>query len=55
MEIRRLFPDAGTLEAARALDDLRLGDAAPHDRPYVVAYGGLPPTGARRSTARRPG
>ena len=37
MEIRRLFPDAGTLEAARALDDLRLGDAAPDDRPYVVA------------------
>jgi riboflavin biosynthesis pyrimidine reductase len=37
MDIRRLFPDAGTLEAARALDDLRLGDAAPDDRPYVVA------------------
>jgi riboflavin biosynthesis pyrimidine reductase len=37
MEIRRLFPDAGTLEAARAVDDLRLGDAAPDDRPYVVA------------------
>ena len=37
MEIRRLFPDAGTLEAERALDDLRLGDAAPDDRPYVVA------------------
>jgi riboflavin biosynthesis pyrimidine reductase len=37
MEIRRLLPDAGTLEAARALDDLRLGDAAPDDRPYVVA------------------
>ena len=37
MEIRRLFPDAETLEAARALDDLRLGDAAPHDRPCVVA------------------
>jgi riboflavin biosynthesis pyrimidine reductase len=37
MEIRRLFPDAGTLEAARALDDLRLGDAAPDDRPHVVA------------------
>jgi riboflavin biosynthesis pyrimidine reductase len=37
MEIRRLTPDARILEAARALDDLRLGDAAPDDRPYVVA------------------
>src|SRR5688500_13054829 len=37
MEIRRLIPDARTLEAERALDDLRLGDAAPDDRPYVVA------------------
>jgi riboflavin biosynthesis pyrimidine reductase len=37
MEIRRLTPDAGTLQAERALDDLLLGDAAPDDRPYVVA------------------
>jgi riboflavin biosynthesis pyrimidine reductase len=37
MEIRRLLPDARTVEAERALDDLRLGESAPDDRPYVVA------------------
>jgi len=37
MEIRRLIPDVRTLEAERALDDLLLREAAPPDRPYVVA------------------
>jgi riboflavin biosynthesis pyrimidine reductase len=37
MEIRRLIPDVRTLEAERAVDDLLLREAAPPDRPYVVA------------------
>ena len=37
MEIRRLLPDAQTIEAERALDDMGLADRAPADRPYVVA------------------
>jgi riboflavin biosynthesis pyrimidine reductase len=37
MQIRRLLPDAATVEAERALDDLGLADQAHPDRPYVVA------------------
>jgi 5-amino-6-(5-phosphoribosylamino)uracil reductase len=37
MDVHRLHPDPTTLDAARALDDLGLGDLAPPERPYVVA------------------
>jgi riboflavin biosynthesis pyrimidine reductase len=37
MDLRRLHPDTGTVEAARALDDLGLNELAHPDRPYVVA------------------
>jgi riboflavin biosynthesis pyrimidine reductase len=37
MEVRRLLPDGTTVEAERALDELRPGELAPADRPYVLA------------------
>ena len=37
MDLRRLHPDTGTVEAARALDELGLNELAHPDRPYVVA------------------
>jgi 5-amino-6-(5-phosphoribosylamino)uracil reductase len=37
MDVRRLLPDPGTIDAGRALEDLGLQDLAPPDRPYVVA------------------
>ena len=36
MQLRRLHPQPGTLTAAEATTGLRLGEAAPPDRPYLV-------------------
>jgi riboflavin biosynthesis pyrimidine reductase len=37
MDLRRLLPEPGIVEAATALDGLALAELAPPDRPYVVA------------------
>jgi riboflavin biosynthesis pyrimidine reductase len=37
MDVRLLHPAHRTVEAEHVLDDLRLGDLAPPDRPYVIA------------------
>ena len=37
MDVQRLHPDPGTIEAERALDDLGLAQLADPERPYVVA------------------
>jgi riboflavin biosynthesis pyrimidine reductase len=36
MQLRRLHPDPGTVEAAKAFDDVDFAALAPPDRPYVV-------------------
>ena len=37
MEFRRLLPDPATVDSAELLHDLRLGERARADRPYVIA------------------
>jgi riboflavin biosynthesis pyrimidine reductase len=37
MDVRLLHPQSRTVEAEHVLDDLRLADLAPPDRPYVIA------------------
>jgi riboflavin biosynthesis pyrimidine reductase len=37
MDLRRILPEPGTVEAETALDGLDLAELAPPDRPYVVA------------------
>jgi riboflavin-specific deaminase-like protein len=36
VRLRRLFPDPGEVAAQRAVADLRLGELAPDERPYVI-------------------
>jgi riboflavin biosynthesis pyrimidine reductase len=35
--VRQLHPEPGPVDPARLIADLRLGDRAPEDRPYVIA------------------
>jgi 5-amino-6-(5-phosphoribosylamino)uracil reductase len=37
MDVRLLHPDSRTVQAEHVLDDLRLAELAPPDRPYVIA------------------